>query len=250
MASEYRDQALSTIVPNPTTTEQQEKIPPARRLYSDTITNNGFPKKDQAIIMESVDCIPLLDYANAIGILTGPTAIRFMSRISNARICIYLDSKKTATNLTDKYKHIQINNINIGIKPLLLPSQRIILSNVSPTIPHEAIEDIFKRNHVRITCKISFLRAGIQDPKFNHILSFRRQIFVNPEDVEKIPSSFVINHEETQYRIFTSPDMIKCFRCNEEGHISKQCQKADQEINTRPIVPVTKEVNIVPPPLK
>ena len=44
-------------------------------------------------------------------------AIKFLSGISNGRICMYLDSKEAVTSLTFKYKTVVVNNTNIEIRP-------------------------------------------------------------------------------------------------------------------------------------
>lgn len=54
-----------------------------------------------------------------------------------------------------------------------------------------------------MTSKMTFIQIDIQDAGFNHVMSFKRQIFVNPEDIFKIPDSFIITYNDTQYRIFT-----------------------------------------------
>lgn len=65
-------------------------------------------KKDQGIVMEAIEGQTIQDCAS--GKITGPNSIRFMSRISNGRVCLYLDLKETVTNLINKFKYIPINN--------------------------------------------------------------------------------------------------------------------------------------------
>ena len=71
---------------------------------------------------------------------------------------------------------------------------------------------------------MTFPRAGLTGPGYSHILSFRRQIFIHPDDESKIPESIQINFEDTSYWIFPSTDTIKCFVCKKVGHIAKNCQ--------------------------
>ncbi|KAK2578611.1 hypothetical protein KPH14_001265 [Odynerus spinipes] len=61
-------------------------------------------------------------------------------------------------------------------------------------------------------------------------MSFKRQIFVNPEDAPKIPESFLITHDCTQYRIFSSNDKVNCFLGKQEGHTASQCAKLTKNI--------------------
>lgn len=124
-----------------------------------------------------------------------------------------------------KYKSIKVNNTEIELKSLVTLSQRIILSNISPTILNETIESTFKRNKIRTTSKVSFLKAGCQGSDFSNILSFRGQIYINLKDATKISEPFTVMNNETQFRIFISIDKSSCFSCNEDGHIAKYCTK-------------------------
>ena len=81
------------------------------------VTKQEFTFQDQAIILQSIDGITIREYARAIANIIGPKAIKFLPRISNGRICMYLDSKETATSLTSKYRTV---DVNIEIRPMVL----------------------------------------------------------------------------------------------------------------------------------
>lgn len=237
--SEYRGHDTVKNNQGPENTSNLPTQKPSQSYASATM-NVIFPSKEQAIIVDSIEGTPIKDYACTIGKIIDPNAIRFISRISNGRICIYLDKKETVQSLTSNYKTIMINNTQVQIRPLVMSSQRIILSNVSPTIPHESIEEILIQNNIRLTSKLTFLRAGIQEPGFSHVLSFRRQVYVNPEDVKKIPDSFTILHDDTQYRIFASTDKVSCFLCKQEGHIASRCSKTGKSVQESNVTEPTK----------
>lgn len=143
-------------------------------LQNNNTKQEYIPIQDQAIILQSTDGITIKEYARAIGNIIGSKAIKFLSRISNRGICMYLDSKHTVANL--KHKSIFINNVNIEIKLMVLLAQRITLSNVSSIIPNSQIENSQKN--------ITPLKVGITDPDLSHILSFRRQVYLDPEDTK------------------------------------------------------------------
>ncbi|CAK9795959.1 Transposon TX1 uncharacterized 82 kDa protein [Anthophora plagiata] len=170
--------------------------------------------------------IGIKEYVNTLGKIIGLNSIRFISRIANNRTCVYLHSKDTVTELINKHPSVNINEKSLSIRPLVTPEKPIIISNVSPSIPYETIEKILIKNNVRITSKLTFMRAGLHDPGSAHILSFRRQIYINPDDSYKIPDSFLVTYEETNYRIFASIEILKCFNCNQEGHIAITCPKS------------------------
>lgn len=46
---------------------------------------------------------------------------------------------------------------------------------------------------------------------YDHVLSFRRQMYVNNTDIPKLPGSILINQDETQFRIFLTDEKITCF---------------------------------------
>lgn len=73
--------------------------------YAQIIQKISFPTKEQAIIIDSVDGVTIHDYTVAIGRLIGPNNIRFASRISQGRVCLYLSSKEIADKLTDDHSH-------------------------------------------------------------------------------------------------------------------------------------------------
>ena len=221
---EYLDHRSPTIETKITPIRNQPKssnIQPEKSHAA--TTNSSFPSKEQAIIIDAINGTTVKDYVMAVAKTTGPNAIRFASRISNHRICIYFDSKTTTKQFTNNYKTLNINNTNTTVRPLLNPSQPIILSNVSPTIPHEFIEKFLMNKNIKATSKLTFLRAGLQEPFFAHIMGFRRQIFIDPDDAQKISESFLITHDDTQSRMFVSTDRASCFLCKQEGHIAKQC---------------------------
>lgn len=195
-----------------------------RRSYTNVVQSDNFPKKEQAIVIEAKEGIQIKDYVQALGKLTSPSNIRFISRISNGRICVFLASKDIADTITGKYNHIRINNTDLPLRPLINKYQRIIISNVYPTIPHAIIEESFDKLEIKRESAVSFLRAGITEEGYAHILSFRRQIYIHPEDVHKVPESIKIEHEQTTYWVYPSTESVKCFICKQEGHVAKNCK--------------------------
>jgi hypothetical protein len=63
-------------------------------------------------------------------------------------------------------------------------------------------------------------------------MSFRRQMFLNHEDVHKLPNSLLINVNENQFRIFFTDDQITCFVCSSIGHTTSNCKK-NNEVNSK-----------------
>lgn len=236
-----KDSATNNFHPN-------SKIMNPKDTSSNQVTYSkvlqSTPSRDQAIIIESSDNITIKDYVLAVGKLTDPSNIRFISRISNGRICIYLASKKIVEELTTKYQRIMINNESLQLRPFLTKYKRVILSNVCPVIPHSLIEENLLQFDVKPTSSIEYIKAGISTPGFSHILSFRRQMYVQPDDFDKLPESMVISYDGINYWIYISADTPTCFLCKQEGHLARQCKTNHTESLTDSVIPSTDQVTL------
>lgn len=237
--SDYRDsQNISPTVHTPHTETN-------RRSYSN-VAKKTYPKKDQAIVMNADDSLKLADYVHCIARIVGSKSITFASRISNGRICLYLASKEIVDTLLASYTTVEINNVEVGIRRLIAPAKRIVLSNVPPFIPDEDIENSLKALGLALVSPVTFLRAnipGIEGDDCAHILSFRRQVFVAlpTTNILETQTSFVLSCEDTQYRIFLSCDDMLCFLCRQRGHVANSCPGA---VITSPIAPQHPEISL------
>ena len=160
-----------------------------------------LPTKDQAIILESINGLKVEDYAVAVGNLIEPINIRYFSRLSRGRVCLYLSSKTIAEKLTDKPEFVNIKNDKLQIKPLIPKSKRVIISNVDPVIPASLIVEELQKINVNPTSSIMELKAATSAPGFEHVHSFRRHMYVTLEDVEKIPEYLQIHLHNAVYWI-------------------------------------------------
>jgi len=191
-----------------------------------TITaNEKTPSREQAIVFNSIDGIRQIEYILAIGKLILPRDIIFTSRISNNRFCIFFSSKEVLDTLLEKSKTISINEHTIPIRRLINPAKKITISNVCPSIPNIIILNALKNINISPVSQLNHIKAGINIAGYEHILSFRRQMFINQEDITKLPGSLVINFNQTSFRIFFTDDRITCFLCKEVGHTSASCKK-------------------------
>lgn len=139
----------------------------SNQTYSKTVSSPHFPSRDQAIVIHAATDIKLEEYVNEVSRLTGPNNIQFASRISNNRVCIYLSSTKTADQFVFTHNSLNINGQNVKVRKLLNSSKRIVLSGVSPHIPHNIIEQHLTEMGLKLASSVNFMRAGLKKMSLN-----------------------------------------------------------------------------------
>lgn len=194
----------------------------SKTSFADKLKHSQSPKRDQAIILSPVQGIPVGDYIIALGSLLDPSKILFASRISNNRICVYLESKKVAEELIANHKFIKVNSHNIPIRSFITPSHRLIVW-AFPSLPNNIIVSKLKELDVKPLSEMHYLSAGVQHEKLKHVLSFRRHIFIH-QDHPTIPETLEILHEDEKYRVFISLDESRCPICKKFGHDTDNCK--------------------------
>lgn len=195
-------------------------------------TSTSPYKKDQGIILQTIEGIEAEDYVYALGDIINPHDIVNYSKISNGRIRIYMKTKQLAEEITSTYKTIKINNRDVQIRPLQTKSTRIIISNACPEIPHSLIEETLIKLGLTPTSIMIFLRAGLKKPGFEHILSARRCIYIK-SNFEHLPETTTLSYEDTEHRIFIADDSAFCTYCRKHGHVVEDCKfkKRNENIN-------------------
>ncbi|KAJ8684234.1 hypothetical protein QAD02_020026 [Eretmocerus hayati] len=159
-----------------------------------------------------------------LGAKIGPQNMISISRIAGGRICIYLATEEAANTLIKVHKSVNINDYTLPIRPLNAKTKRILISNVHTSVPNSAIEEIFASYNVPLKSHITRLRTGLQDIGYTHLLSHRRQVYIDAQDTDKLPESCKLEHEGVTYWLYISAEKLTCFLCKEEGHRIKNCQ--------------------------
>lgn len=192
------------------------------KSYSTVLTQTKYPSKNQAIIFPAIEDAKLQDYLLPLGEILEPKNIIYASRLSNSRICMYLTSQTIVDKFMNEHKGIiKINENIIQARRYVTPSERIVLSNVCPSIPNDILVKEMENIGIIPLSPMTHLRINASLPEFSHILSFRRQIFINPPNIT-IPESILVTHEDTSYRIFLACDTT-CYKCKQNGHIATNC---------------------------
>jgi len=65
------------------------------KIFAETTPNSLFPKKGQAIVFNKIKDVPKIECIKVFSQITTSNIIKFASRISNNRFCIYFASKNT-----------------------------------------------------------------------------------------------------------------------------------------------------------
>ncbi|KAL3277755.1 hypothetical protein HHI36_013095 [Cryptolaemus montrouzieri] len=156
---------------------------------------------------------------------------------------------KTLDNKDDKFDIIDYGDITVSgeilkARKLISPTDRIILSNVWPTIPHEILIDELLILGLEPVSTMRSLKISTTLQEFSHILSFRRQIFVNPDNIE-IPESLVISYDDISYRIFLTRNAMNCFICKTAGHLATNCSYVpENDKETDPDVNLSQDTSL------
>lgn len=147
---------------------------------------------------------------------------------------MYLSNINVADQFILSHPSLLINNIEIKTRKLLNPTKRIVLSNVSPHIPNYILEQALSNINLKLASSINFIKAGLTEEKYKHILSFRRQVFVIPDKAEQdvIPDSIIIKYEDEQFRIFITTEEKWCKVCKTHLHNETTCSRLEQAKST------------------
>lgn len=169
---------------------------------------------EQTIFVNSIDGIKKIQYIIALSNITKASIIIFASRISNNRFCTFLKNQQIADDIINNRTAIYKDNIKIPLRKLINPSKRIILSNVYPAIPNDTIIKALDKLEIKITSPITALKTGFKLDNFSHITSFRRQLYINPDDFSKFPGLIPVSSDNTIYQVFIIDNTVTCYCAN------------------------------------
>lgn len=210
----------------PSIQENQSQKP----TMSQTYANAAFvPKRDQAIVIDSLEGCTIDDYLDGLEQLLELSNVKFISKISGGRVCIYLANKSTVEALSNK--QVQVKNHTLAIRPLLEKNKRVVISNASPSIPNEVLIQALKNIGIVPVSQMHYIRASSSKPGRSHIYSFRRQVYIKEEDEELLPENLQIAHEDSTQWIYLSTESTHCFACKQKGHIAKVCPEFQTHSN-------------------
>lgn len=156
----------------------------------------------------------------AIGEIVGHGNIAAASRMNKA-IVIFFNSVAAAN--TAVQNGVVLNGTLHQVLPLSLPSKKVVISNVPPFLPNDLLERELSR-HGKLVSPITKISLGCKSPLLRHVVSFRRQVYMIPNDGIELDLSLTFKFDGSNYTVFvTSDTVMKCFGCGGMGHLIRAC---------------------------
>ena len=206
-----------------------------------TYANAVSPQKEEAIVIDSIEGLSNDDYLDGLEELIPIEEVRFISKISGKRVCVFLTSKSLVGKLEGKT--IKVQHHVLPIRPLIEKNKRVVISNVYPMIPHELLIDQLKKIGIIPVSQMHYIRAGLNKRGRAHVLSFRRQVYIKQDDANRLPENFQVNYDNTTYWVYLSTDSTSCFLCKQTGHVAKQCPDQETELEDASFTPIKGKEN-------
>lgn len=208
---------------------------PKKTSYATVMQKGQFPSKEQGLIFDRLKEVNIEKYIEAVGEIVQPKNVTFASIMSNNRVGIFLASKQLADEFLEKNKTLFVNNTSVLVRPLAARQTKVIIANVSPTIPHDTIEEYFESLEIRRVSAISFVKASTKKDEYKHVNCFRRQVYIHSDDASKVPNAVRIKLDDTMHTIFFESGTPKCFRCSSTSHFAKDCNHIQSSQETEAV---------------
>lgn len=220
-------------------TQSLQPINAARPTFSDKVQNKiqpivnfNHPTEEQGLIFDHQEGVKIREYLLAIyQLVGGATNILAISRVSGGRVILFLASKELVEKFQQDHGGFHFRESFIKTRRLKAPATKLIISNVSPTIPNSVLETALRENFkLNLVSPISLLRVSPKDDLFPHVVSSRRQVYIHSADNKStFPNSFLLPFAERTYRIYLNADSLTCFKCTSRGHKAEDCPEIVDE---------------------
>ncbi|TWW53872.1 Transposon TX1 uncharacterized 82 kDa protein ORF 1, partial [Takifugu flavidus] len=159
--------------------------------------------------------------ALAVGQKIGHSSIKSAARMSRA-VVLFLAKVGQVNMLVET--GITVGGQFVQVTPLTQPAPRITLSNVPPFISDEFLVRELSR-HGKVVSPIPKMLSGCKSPLLRHVVSHRRQVhmILNNRAEEFNYRFIIVRVDDFDYTLFATSSALKCFNCNEEGHLASAC---------------------------
>lgn len=179
----------------------------SKRNTTNPIDNNAnvahcgqFNKNEHAIIIKANDEISVEESIEAITTFVCLSDIKHASRISKNEVRIYLPNKKRVESLLKAINKINTRRHSLFTEPLVQEAKRIILSDIWPAIPNQVILDQLR--YMNIIPILPIARVPLAKPELiSNISDLNRQVYIQPEDIEKLSDHIEIDYDNKMHYI-------------------------------------------------
>lgn len=174
----------------------------------------------------------------AVGAVVGNENVLSASRMNNA-VVLFVRTVELANLLTES--GIEIDGIFISVLPLSTPSKKVTLSNVPPFIKNETLVGMLSR-YGKLISPLKMIPIGVKSPQLKHVMSFRRFTYmVLKDNVDELNLTFNFRHDDVNYVIYATINVMKCYGCGGNGHLVRACPKKGND-NRNGLIVVTENV--------
>lgn len=206
-------------------------LPQSQSPVNGSGPSNGFasaiksPKKSTnecAIIIQNALQADYEEYFLALMKHVPGSKIATMKPSSKNRLIVWLDSKQTADNLLATTRYLIVAHQKVAIRPYITKNKRIVFTPVFPQVEDDFIVSELLKFGVTTKTEITSVRAGFKHKDLAHINTTKRQTYIDPDDVDKLPEKILSKVEGNDIWIYIVPDSA-CYICKSIDHLKKDC---------------------------
>lgn len=167
-----------------------------------TSTLSTYPPNEQSILFFNITGVTLENYVKYLSNIVPLSNILYASRTPDNHIGVILSSKSIVDEIMNKHPFITIQFNTVPICRFVCLPQKIIFDNVQPVIPNTAIIEELEKLNITITSPIS--KVTFMDRRFINAYTRRtlkRAIYINSNDISKLPEYIMVTFYNRKYRI-------------------------------------------------
>lgn len=195
----------------------------------------------------SLDTLPnvkQMEYIRAIGAFIDPKKIVSIGKNAEGRLLVFFSNEQSATEVI--LKGLEVENQHISALPVYIKPLRILISGIPPHTPDEDITNFLKQ-YGKLTSSLKPIPINAdQEDLYRHILSHRREIYIQPDDTITLPARIKVSIDDVIY-VLSIETELTCYKCKQTGHMVNSCPQSfptlQERLNNRstpPTIPTAK----------